>query len=271
MAKRFIEQNFFKDPFVRGLPSPLRGFYIYLILECNNGGLWDVEIDVARLRCGIPDSITDEQIIDCFSDKIIQLDNGQKWFIKNFLKVQHKGEMNIKNKAHKNFISELQKYDILEEKEDGIFVLKEEKLSPLVSPLTVSGYGSKVMVKVKEEGKGKSNGKGKSEEIIKSDLIFPFNNPEFKKHWGIWKDFKEKEFKFKYKTLQSEQAALLKLSELANQNESIAIKIINESMANGWKGFFELKTNKNEQSNKSNREVFETALTSETGRNFKFN
>lgn len=273
MAKRFIEQNFFKDPFVRGLPSPLRSFYIYLILECNNGGLWDVEIDVARLRCGIPESISDKEIVECFSDKIIILENGDKWFVKNFVKVQHKGELNMKNKAHKNFISELLKYDILTEIEEGIFVLKEENSSPLTSPLTRNGLGSKVKVKVKEEGKGKSKGKGKKAEIEKkSELVLPWESETFKTQWQHWKIYKKKEFDFKYKSNQSEQAALHKLSNLSGGSEGTAIKIIHEAMSNGWKGFFKLKNETNGKENrnsKSNTEIARNAASSEIGRNYR--
>ncbi len=268
MAKRFIDTNFFKDPFVRGLPSPLRSFYIYLFLDCSNGGLWDVEIDVARLRCGIPEKFTDEEIIKTLSPKIIQVDNGQKWLVKNFLKIQHKGELNVKNKAHKNVIPELQKHELLTETEEGIFILKEEETSPLVSPLIRNDLGSKVMVKVKEEGKSK--GKGKSEKEEKAELILPWDSEKFRVQWMHWKVYKKKEFGFNYKTIQSEQAALMKLSELSNGLELKAIRIILESMSNGWKGFFKLKTDKNEQSNKSNEEIFADAVTSETGRNFKF-
>lgn len=77
----------------------------------------------------------------------------------------------------------------------------------------------------------------------KEGVFFPFNTEKFKEQWQFWKDFKNEEFKFKYKSIQSEQAALKKLAEMSNNNESIAIEIIHQSFANGWKGFFELKQN----------------------------
>lgn len=74
-----------------------------------------------------------------------------------------------------------------------------------------------------------------------NEIIFPFDSEEFKKWWNFWKEYKSKEHKFKYKTDISEQAALKKLSELSSGNEDIALKIIEQSMAEGWKGFFELQ------------------------------
>ncbi len=159
MAKRFIDSNFFKDPFVRGLQTPLKSFYIYLFLDCTNGGLWNVELDVARLRCGIPETITDNDIKNVFSHKILELENGQKWLIKNFLKIQHNGELKQKNNAHVNVIPELKKYNLLNEVEDGVFHLKDEIIKPLPTPSLNEGLGGKVMVK--EKGNGKSSGNGK--------------------------------------------------------------------------------------------------------------
>jgi hypothetical protein len=80
-------------------------------------------------------------------------------------------------------------------------------------------------------------------EAPNAGVVFPFDSEKFKKQWNLWKDYKLKEFRFKYKTPQSEQAALIKLAELANKNEDQAILIINESFANGWKGFFKTQNN----------------------------
>jgi hypothetical protein len=68
---------------------------------------------------------------------------------------------------------------------------------------------------------------------------------EISKAWERWKFYKEKEFKFKYKSLISEEAAKTKLINLSGNNAEIAIKIIEESISNGWQGLFKLKTNGN--------------------------
>ena len=94
----------------------------------------------------------------------------------------------------------------------------------------------------------------------KKGLIFPFESEEFKTAWGNWVVYKKGEYGFKYKTLQSEQGALMKLSELS-KNENEAIKIIHESIANGWKGFFKLKNeNKNGKQQISRAERVNSAV-----------
>jgi len=73
------------------------------------------------------------------------------------------------------------------------------------------------------------------------DIIYPFDSKNFKKWWGYWKEYKKKEHKFKYASHISEQAAAKELANLASGDEEKAIKIIEQSMAQGWKGFFQLK------------------------------
>lgn len=61
--------------------------------------------------------------------------------------------------------------------------------------------------------------------------------------WLKWTDFKKSQFKFQYKNQQSEQIALNELINLSKNDPVIADKIVNHSIANGYKGLFELKTN----------------------------
>lgn len=78
---------------------------------------------------------------------------------------------------------------------------------------------------------------------VKIEIIFPFESDNFRQQWDIWVDYKAKEFNFKYKTPQSQQAALASLAKLSNNNEEEAINLIHNSMANGWKGLFKDKQN----------------------------
>ena len=93
-------------------------------------------------------------------------------------------------------------------------------------------------IKEKKENKKKEN------EIIK---IINTNNfsQDFLVDWKIWIDYKKTNFKFEYKTIESEQTAFNHLYKLSNENQSTAREIINVSIANGYKGLFELKTNQN--------------------------
>lgn len=82
----------------------------------------------------------------------------------------------------------------------------------------------------------------KPREIVKHDVIMPFDSPAFADAWELWKKYKRAEFSgFQYKSFISEQGAVKKLSEIANGQEDIAIKIILQSIENRWSGHHPLK------------------------------
>ena len=110
---------------------------------------------------------------------------------------------------------------------------KEEKLKQKEKPdflKTKSENESRVETKEKE----KSSGGEKEKERFEINYIF--NSDEFLKLWQIWKDYKKEQHKFQYKSKASEQAALNQLCNLSDGDEQFACKIINETMAHGWKG-----------------------------------
>ena len=86
--------------------------------------------------------------------------------------------------------------------------------------------------------KSKTPAAGKKSDPV---VVFPWETESFAAAWDNWKGYKAGEFSFKYKTPQSEQAALMELNEKSGGDEATAIKIINQTMAKGWKGFFALK------------------------------
>lgn len=144
-------------------------------------------------------------------------------------------------------------------------MVKDFALSEQRSAAGKNGYKVKTFAKAKPKAKAQAKHQANSEneydnenennnvnEGEKKDdpekvLTYPFASDEFMSMWANWKEYKNTEFKFKYKSIQSEQAALSELSNLANGDEDIGLAIIRQSMAKGWKGFFELKTESNDQ------------------------
>jgi len=92
-----------------------------------------------------------------------------------------------------------------------------------------------------------------NKDINKGEIKFHYTSETFKEAWNIWKDYKKDQHRFVYKSHTSEQAAIDKLSEIAS-TELLAIKTINESIAQGWKGFFKL--NENGKRTKTNTKTF---------------
>jgi hypothetical protein len=86
--------------------------------------------------------------------------------------------------------------------------------------------------------------KGKERKENKTIITNSFSK-DFLNDWNTWLNFKKTNFKFEYKTIESEQIAFNSLYKLSNQNQNTAREIIHQSIANGYKGLFELKQNQN--------------------------
>lgn len=219
MAKRFTDTEKWKKPFIRGLQGAYKLLWLYICDDCDHAGVWQVDLEVASIRIGEP--IDMEIAIKSFGDKIVIFDDGNKWFIPSFLEFQYPSGLNPDNRAHSSIIFLLEKYN-----------LRKIQNKPLRSPL----QGRKDMDMVKDMDKDKDK-EGKIEKI---KMIF--TGTEIEEAWDSWKEFKQAQYKFKYKTLKSEQAAFDELAQLSGNNVQTAIQIINQSMAKGWKGLFALKS-----------------------------
>ena len=87
-----------------------------------------------------------------------------------------------------------------------------------------------------------------------SVINLPFNSKRFSNAWSLWKEYKKKDFRFTFKSAISESSALSKLHNMSEGNEENALLIIEQSVANGWKGFFELSKSQNKKSNEPSQD-----------------
>jgi len=222
MAKRFIDTEIWKKSWFRKLPPALKLFIIYLFTNCDHAGLWDVDLDTARFFIGGEINL----------DKLpqgwyIELDKD-KWFLPKFLSFQYPKGLNQKMKMHQSVLNILTKYKL----DDYINTYSYENLTP-------SPRGN---IPVQEKDKDMERDKDKEKNIDKNinKVTLPHNSDSFKSLWASWKRYKLKEFSFNYKSAESEQAAILQLNKLSGGEEGFASEIIKQSIANGWKGFFNI-------------------------------
>lgn len=68
----------------------------------------------------------------------------------------------------------------------------------------------------------------------------PFKSKEFNEIWDIWIDERKQQKRKKY-TERGEKATLHNLQKISNNNEKQAIKIIQQSITQGWAGLFAIK------------------------------
>ena len=122
MAKRFTDTNKYKKPFIRGLQGAYKLLWDYLYHDCDHAGIWIVDFDIAQIYIGNDMQVNKEEALKCFNKdekRIIEIDNGKKWFIPSFIEFQY-GELNSKNRAHNSVISILKKYDLWETDNKGL-------------------------------------------------------------------------------------------------------------------------------------------------------
>ena len=114
MAKRMTDTDKWKKRFVRELSSEFKLLWLYILDDCNHAGIWEVDLEVASIRIGETlkfDIPAEDMLPQPFLDKIVIFDNGDKWFIPEFIDFQY-GELNPNSNVHKSVILLLQKYNL---------------------------------------------------------------------------------------------------------------------------------------------------------------
>lgn len=150
MANRFLDSNYYKSPFVRSLPGKLKSLYSFIICDCDGAGIWNMDMQAASMFTGF--DVSQEEFEETFtaSGKAINL-GGNKFFFPDFIEHQYPSGLQANNKAHKNFISTLKKFELVDE---NLCVKVEKNRSPLKGGLKgfpCIGIGN---------GKGNGNGQG---------------------------------------------------------------------------------------------------------------
>lgn len=148
MANRFLDTNYYKSRFVRSLKGPLKSLYSFIICDCDGAGIWNLDLEAASMYTGF--QISQPEFEESFVCKGKAIDiGGGKYFFPDFIEHQYPGGLQGNNKAHKNFIITLKKFDLVDEK----LAVKKKPLQspfkapskpPLVPPMSSNGQ---VMVK----------------------------------------------------------------------------------------------------------------------------
>ncbi len=110
MSKRFSDTEKWKKQFIKGLPLEYKIFWLFLLDECDNAGIWHVEIEIAEIRLGV--KLSSEKARGLFGERVVVFDDGNKWFLPDFISFQYVS-LNPDNKALKDVIVRLQKHGLI--------------------------------------------------------------------------------------------------------------------------------------------------------------
>lgn len=110
MAKRFIDNDFYKERFYKQMPSAYKLLWIQLFFgDCDHAGIWIVEEDVAQTRNGKDAKVDFKKALEYFNDgkvRVLPFDNGEKWLFVDFVTYQYI-RLNKDNRAHNSVIERL--------------------------------------------------------------------------------------------------------------------------------------------------------------------
>tara|TARA_R110001592_G_scaffold182197_1_gene425307 strand:- start:401 stop:1030 length:630 start_codon:yes stop_codon:yes gene_type:complete len=129
MAKRFTDTEKWKKGFIRSLPPSYKLLWLYMLDDCDNAGVWQVEVEVASIRIGT--KLNEKEALKLFGDNVISFDEGTKWFIKEFVKFQqgvnHIAELNSNSNPHKSILRLVEQYKLLELEDNPKEYIEEVK------------------------------------------------------------------------------------------------------------------------------------------------
>jgi hypothetical protein len=149
MAQRNTDTELWNTHFVRGLPGPYKAFWVWLQSACNHAGIWEIDIDLARMRTGFVEpagpysiNITDAERL--FAPKILVLKCNEKWFLKDYPNDQFKTIfLNPTNTYHWGAIVILQKLALM----GNDFIVLDEQMQTACKPLYSNSKDAKSKLK----------------------------------------------------------------------------------------------------------------------------
>jgi len=196
--------------------------WIYLIAKCNHAGMIELNEKLCKFQTDIKSMPT---VIKELGNRMVTVEQGL-YFLPKFIKFQYPNFPNSNVMQQKSAIEILEKYGLFS---NGCLRVTQHLPKGYVNGIDNDSVNEHVIVNEKN--------------VEKTEIIFPFDSDNFKQQWKYWIDYKNEEFKFKYKSNKTQQASLNLLVEMSGGDEHDAIKIIHYTMANGWKGFVKQKTN----------------------------
>lgn len=248
-----IKPKFWEDKKIGKLKPECRLMYIGMWNFADDKGVMSSDPELIKARIFPFDkdmSITRinkmiQEMLDLQLFKVIEWNGDTYIYIHNFLKHQ---KINKPNLDELNIpVNELEKIIYQSRNDHGLFRDESRPKEEEEEEIEIEDKISK------EEKEVKRN------EDLHPLLILPFDD-DFKNFWIQWKIYRHKQHGFKYKSVQSEQAAVNGLCEKAKGKKEICIAMIQQSMSKGWKDFYEIKNSNNEQQFTSENKSGTTAL-----------
>lgn len=107
--KRFTDTEKWAG-WVRGLPPEWKLFWVYLCDNCDNAGVWKLDMPLASFCCGLPLDLA--QAPAALLERLEIIDEGQRLFVPSFIPFQY-GKLSPDCPAHKHVFRLLEKHGLM--------------------------------------------------------------------------------------------------------------------------------------------------------------
>lgn len=268
MSKRFTDTEIWDKEWFMLLKPKHKCLVKYVRDKCDIAGVWHPNWLLATTYIG--EKVTQAELLEIDGGKQFLMTDDKKVFCIGFINFQYGDYLNEKSPVHKKIIDILGRFkvkgntlfdtlyntlpDTLSQEPDGTpnTLLEGEKSTENPSFNTLSDTPQE---EEEEKEVDKEEDKERDKEEVSKPEVKTVANPfseHFTPHWERWKDYKRDQHRFTFKTADSEQSALNDLVKMAKGDEVTAAAIIQQSIAKGWKGLFEIKDNQNANSKTNN-------------------
>lgn len=231
MSKRFIDTNLFNDEWFCDLSKDGKLFFIYFITNCDHAGILRLNKKLFEFQSGIKNSST---VIEELSNRLITLKDGV-YLMPKFIKFQYPDFPKSNVNQQQGAIKILESYGI-----------KIEQIKELInSSSTVhkdfnKSYDSDNDSDNVNGNANDSKGVVKKNQVIKTELEIALD------------DFCQMRKQIRKPITQRGQELIIqKLKTLAPNDEGLQVKILNQSIENGWQGIFPIAESKQKEYGKS--------------------
>ena len=115
MKKRNFDTGIWKKRWFRMLPSALKNFWYFFHSECDDAGVWSVDLERAEFCIG--ERIEENEalnIADNLGDKQFEAITKYKWRSRDFIKFHYPGGLDDGNNFHRSVINLLKLHDLFD-------------------------------------------------------------------------------------------------------------------------------------------------------------
>lgn len=110
MAKRFIQHELLRNPWLRAASTLEKLLWVGLITECDHAGIWIVDWQMMELMVG--GKIDPAAAKKFLNGRFLEVDNGRRWFLPDFIRFQYPQGVNTNNNTMKSVRQILENYGI---------------------------------------------------------------------------------------------------------------------------------------------------------------